>query len=193
MVMLREVTSLAGPTCDQTIGPYTASVRLAATLGAPAAGALIAFISAPAVLAVDAATFLISATLIFLPVPAAPDGRSGADPAKHLGRSDLTAGFKVLHGDRMLLTLTCFAVVLAVMTAGWNSVGAPIHGKTILHSAVQLGMVLGFFGAGGPSSATWPTRPSAATPSSSQRSPPPGHSAGWDSPSTRRSRPCSPR
>lgn len=149
MVMLRDVTSLAGLTSDQTAGPYAASVRLAATLGAPAAGTLIAFIGAPGVLVVDAATFLISAALVLVLVPAAPAGRSGAAAAAaHPGKSNLTAGFAVLCGDPMLMTLTRFAVVLAVMTAGWNSVGAPIYGKTLLNSPVQLGMVLGLFGAG---------------------------------------------
>jgi MFS family permease len=148
MVMLRDVTRLAGLTHDQTIGPYAASVRLAATLGAPAAGTLIAFIGAPSVLVFDAATFLLSAALILLLVPAAQDEPADAASDENPGRSDVTAGIAVLRGDRMLLTLTLFAVVLAVMTAGWNSVGAPIYGKTVLNSAVQLGVVLGLFGAG---------------------------------------------
>lgn len=98
---------------------------------------------------VDAATFLISATVVLLLVPAAPAGRSdAAAAAEHHGKSSLTAGLAVLRADRMLVTLTLFAVVLAVMTAGWNSVGAPIYGKTVLRSPVQLGMVLGLFGAG---------------------------------------------
>lgn len=110
---------------------------------------MIAFIGAPGVLVVDAATFLISAALVLVLVPAAPAGRSGAAPAAgHPNKSNLTAGFAVLRGDLMLRTLTLFAVVLAVMTAGWNSVGAPIYGKTVLNSPVQLGMVLGLFGAG---------------------------------------------
>lgn len=148
MVMLRDVTSLAGLTHDQTIGPYTASVRLAATLGAPAAGTLITFFGAPGVLVVDAATFLVSAALVLLLVPNTPESRTAAASAEQPGTSDLTAGFAVLRGDRMLRTLTIVAVVLAVMTAGWNSVGAPIYGKTVLNSAVQLGVVLGLFGAG---------------------------------------------
>lgn len=147
MVMLRDVTHLAGLANDQTTGPYTASVRLAATLGAPAAGTLIAFIGAPGVLVVDAATFLISATLVVLLVPAVPANRSDA-AAEHPGTSGLAAGFAVLRADRILMTLTLFAVVLAVITAGWNSVRAPIYGKTVLHSPVQLGLLLGLFGAG---------------------------------------------
>lgn len=72
MVMLREVTSLAGLTSEQTAGPYAASVRLAATVGAPAAGVLIALTGAPGVLLVDAVTFLLSAALVLglVPTPA---------------------------------------------------------------------------------------------------------------------------
>ena len=148
MVMLRDVTSLAGLTSDQTTGPYTASVRLAATLAPPAAGVSIAVIGAPSVLVVDAVTFLISASLILVLVPVTPAGRPGASRIEPTGRSDLTAGFRTLRDDQMLLTLTIFAVVLGVMAAGWNSVGAPIYGRTVLHSSVQLGVVLGLFGAG---------------------------------------------
>jgi MFS family permease len=148
MVMLRDVTSLAGLRHDQTIGPYTASVRLAGTLAAPAAGALIAFIGAPGVLVVDAATFLISAALVLLLVPAAPVAHTAAAPTAPSDKSDLRAAFAVLRSDRVVRTLTLYAVVLAVMNAGWNSVGAPIYGATVLDSAVQLGVVLGLFGAG---------------------------------------------
>jgi MFS family permease len=147
MVMLRDVASLAGLTSDQMTGPYTASVRLAATVAAPTAGTLIAFTGAPSVLVLDAATFLISAGLILLLVPVLTP-RSDAARVEPTGQSYLTAGFRTLRDDPMLLTLTIFAVVLAVMTAGWNSVGAPIYGKTVLHSSVQLGVVLGLFGAG---------------------------------------------
>lgn len=150
MVMLRDVTHLAALSSEQTTGPYAASVRLAATVGAPAAGALIAFSGAPAVLVVDAATFLLSATVILLMVPVAPAGACGAAPAatEPSGRSSPTAGFAVLRADRMLTTLTAFAVVLAVTTSAWNAVGAPVYGRTVLHSPVQLGLVLGAFGAG---------------------------------------------
>lgn len=148
MVMLGDATSLAGLTSDQTAGPYTAGVRLAATLAGPAAGALIAFIGAPSVLVVDAVTFLVSAGVVVLLVPAAPAVRPGAPRVEPIGQSDLTAGFRTLRDDQTLLTLTIFAVVLATMTAGWNSVGAPIYGRTVLHSSIQLGVVLGLFGAG---------------------------------------------
>jgi MFS family permease len=153
MVMLLDVTNLAGLNSDQTAGPYAASVRLAATVGAPAAGTLIAFVGAPAVLVVDAATFLISATLVLLLVPAAPARRPvvATDPdaaTQDSSKVSLTAGFKMLCADRVLMTLTLFAVVLAVMTGGWNSVAAPIYGRNVLSSPVQLGMVLGLFGAG---------------------------------------------
>jgi predicted MFS family arabinose efflux permease len=149
MVMLRELTSLAGLAGDQTTGPYTASVRLAATLGTPTAGVLIASVGAPSALVVDAVTFLVSAGLILLLVPAAPVGRrSGATRVEPPGESHLTTGFRTLRDDTMLLTLTVFAVVLAAMAAGWNSVGAPVYGRTVLSSSVQLGVVLGVFGAG---------------------------------------------
>lgn len=149
MVMLRKVTDLAGLTSEQTAGPYAASIRLAATLGAPAAGALIALIGAPGVLAVDAATFVFSAALVLGLVPAAADAGSRASSAgEHPGSLSLTTRTSLLFNDPVLRALTLFAVVLAVMNAGWNSVGAPIYGRTVLHSSVQLGVVLGSFGAG---------------------------------------------
>jgi predicted MFS family arabinose efflux permease len=149
LVLLREVTALAGLRDEQTSGAYAASVRLASTLGAPTAGALIAVIGAPGVLAVDAATFLISAVTVWGLIPAHPSARrdsgSRRDPER---RSRPTDGFTVLRNDPLLLTLSGIAVAFAVTSAGWASVAAPIYGQTVLRSPLQLGVVLGTFGAG---------------------------------------------
>lgn len=97
----------------------------------------------------DAVTFLLSAAIIWGLVPARSatgrDSRSGRGSDR---RPHLSDGLTVLRNDPLLLTLSGIAVALAVTSAGWASVAAPIYGHTVLGNPVQLGVALGAFGAG---------------------------------------------
>jgi predicted MFS family arabinose efflux permease len=151
LVMLREATGVAGLSIEQTTGLYAASVRLASTLGAPVAGALIAFVGALGVLVVDAVTFFLSATLVWwliAPPDLQPAPTVEPEPAARTGLSNVVQGFAVLRRDRVLLLLTLLAILWAVTLAGWSSVAAPIYGQGVLDSSIAMGFLLGAFGAG---------------------------------------------
>jgi MFS family permease len=80
--------------------------RLMALLGPAAAGVLIAVLDAPSVLYVDAATFVVSAAVLALLVPARPPAEP-TDEAR-----GLFAGVRFLGRDRLLGPLTGCALVL---------------------------------------------------------------------------------
>ncbi|HEY5186801.1 MAG TPA: MFS transporter [Actinomycetes bacterium] len=82
-------------------------------IGAPVAGVLIAATSAPLVIAIDAATFVVSAVLVTVYVPrSAQPGPKPADEEPPTGYlAALREGFAHLRGDRLLLGI---AVMVAV-------------------------------------------------------------------------------
>ncbi len=147
LVLLTAASAARGATTNSTTGPYVASVRVAATAGAPLGGLLIAVLGAPAVLLVDAATFFASAVLVqaFLPVDTST---RAVVPARAATPARLGAGFAVLRRDRALALLTPAVVVLAVLKASWASVLAPVYGQDVLDSSLLLGCLFGAFGAG---------------------------------------------
>ncbi len=108
-VMLPDVAERAGTPLERGAGLLDGVERLAGMLGAPAAGVLIAATSAPTVLAIDAATFLVSAAVVAGVVPRTTgDHRppvTGDEDASRDGRylTLLREGFSYLRGDRLLL------------------------------------------------------------------------------------------
>jgi predicted MFS family arabinose efflux permease len=122
---------------------------VAVTAGAPLGGLLIAVLSAPSVLLVDAATFFVSAVLVQALVPPDTTARGAAAAPLPAGqRVGVGAGFAVLRQDRTLAQLTAAVVVLAVVEASWASVLAPVYGTEVLDSALVLGVLFGVWGAG---------------------------------------------
>ena len=91
---------------ERVTGVVGASERLAGTLGAAGAGALIGLVGPVPALLVNAATFLLSAAIIGLGVPpaAAPPKPDPANiPSTY--RAELVAGWQVLRTDTVLMSL----------------------------------------------------------------------------------------
>jgi predicted MFS family arabinose efflux permease len=149
LVLLAVASAARGASTGSTTGAYAASVRVAATAGAPLGGLLIAVLSAPSVLLVDAATFFASAALVQALVPAdVPAPRAAGAPAPAATRVGVGAGFAALRRDRTLALLAPAVIVLAVLEASWASVLAPVYGTQVLGSAALLGVLFGVLGAG---------------------------------------------
>lgn len=149
LVLLAAASAARGASTGSRSGVYAASVRVAVTAGAPLGGLLIAVLSAPSVLLVDAATFFASAALVQALVPADTTARvAGAAPLPAGPWVGVGAGFTVLRQDRTLALLATAVVVLAVLEASWASVLAPVYGTEVLGSALVLGVLFGVLGAG---------------------------------------------
>lgn len=117
---------------------------LAGLLGPPIAGLLVVTMGTSRVLWLDAASFVISATIIRLAVPA-------AEPRPHTDTryfEDVRAGLRFLLRDRLLLTIALTATVTNFVAAPLFAVILPVYAETRYGSARDLGLVIAGFGAG---------------------------------------------
>lgn len=117
-----------------------AATRVTLLLGPPLAGVLIALIGAPAVLLVDAGTFLFALVTIGIFVPAAPAIAQTEDG------SGVFAGIRYVARDRLLRAWT---VTIAVGDAAWNALFAtlPFYAFTRYHGNPKVaGLLLACFG-----------------------------------------------
>jgi MFS family permease len=127
-------------------------------VGVPVAGVLIAATSAPAVLAIDAATFFASGLLMLLLVPRSsqPAAHPEDEGSGYLRR--LAQGFGHLRGDRLLLGIGFMVLVTNLVDAAVASVLLPLWGSERLGSPVGIGLMSGAFGLGavsGNAALTW--------------------------------------
>jgi MFS family permease len=158
-VMVPGVTDAAQAPMERGAGLVDGVNRLAGLLGAPAAGVLIAVTSAPAVLAVDAATFAVSAVVVALFVPrhAAPTPAPDAGPVEGY-LQQLREGFGYLRADRLLLGIGAMVFVTNLLDQANGTVLTPSWVKEVTGSSVTLGLLFGAFGVGavaGNATLTW--------------------------------------
>ncbi len=117
-----------------------AATRLTLLLGPPAAGALIAAIGAPAVLLLDAATYLAVLPLIY---------RTPADDAQDSGSTPgVLAGLTTVYADRLLGTWTTASIF---SEAAYQAVFVAFPVLTLLRyhaTATLAGVLLAAFGTG---------------------------------------------
>lgn len=116
------------------------ATRITMLLGPPLAGVLITLIGAPAVLVVDAATFLFALALIALFVPGGRPVESTEDA------QGVLAGVRYLRRNRLLLAWT---LSMAVGDAAWNALFAtlPFYAFTEYDGNAKVaGILLACFG-----------------------------------------------
>jgi MFS family permease len=118
-------------------------IRSGRTLGAPLAGALITVIGAPGVLLLDAATFLVAASLVagFVRV------RNDPVPARSGYFERLGEGFRYVRKDRLILAMISTVTLMNALDAGLSTVLQPAFAAD-LRSSVLLGELMGVFGLG---------------------------------------------
>jgi MFS family permease len=116
------------------------ATRITMLIGPPLAGVLITLIGAPAVLVVDAATFLFALVLIALFVPAGKP----VEPTEEA--QGILAGVRYLGHNRLLLAWT---VTMAIGDAAWNALFAtlPFYAYTRYDGNAKVaGILLACFG-----------------------------------------------
>ena len=113
--------------------------------GPPLSGLLIAGIGPSDVLAVDAATFALSAGLIAAAIP--PHLLPPATRGRYL--AELAAGLRFLRQDRLLVPLTIsLALGTALVNAPLIAVVLPVYARDTFGSATKLGLLFSSFAAG---------------------------------------------
>nr|WP_205707889.1 MFS transporter [Kineococcus vitellinus] len=161
--MLPELAAEAGVPLERATGWMDAAERAARLVGAPAAGAATSLLGAPAVLAVDALTFVLAAVLIAGAVPGAWPGPQQTGPAgpavapaqqaAPLGGvrgylRELRFGVDLVRSDRLLLAVIALVAVTNAFDAAYSSVVLPVYATRRLGGGADLGLLVGAFGAG---------------------------------------------
>ncbi len=122
--------------------------RLSGLMGAPLAGILIVIIGTSNLLWLDAASFLISATLIGLVVPPTPPVIKVAEGGEE-ARNSLTRlwdGLHFIQRDSLILSIIVTVMITNLIDGALMSVVEPAYIKHVFHSALPLGLLIAAFG-----------------------------------------------
>jgi MFS family permease len=148
--MLPDLAAIAGTPLERATSLSQAIRRGATMLGAPIGGALILVIGTAGVMVVDAVSFGVSAMLIGLLTPAVRHARADetTDAAARPGYfADLVAGLRFIWGDRLARAIVATIMLTNFLDAPIFAVIMPVYVREVYGSAVQLGVLLGAFGA----------------------------------------------
>ena len=141
------VVDASGVSLERATGLQGACERLASTVGAAAAGALVAAVGPATALVVDAASFGVSALLLALtaPHPAADLTKADAGAAPYLRR--LREGWEFLRNEPVLLAMTLMVAVSNLLDAAFTTVLVPVWAQETEGGAQALGLWFGCFSA----------------------------------------------
>jgi MFS family permease len=145
--LLPDVASDARWSLERASGASAVVERASRLAGAPLAGLLIAATSATSVLWIDAASFLVSATIVAVGVPrrAPTSDAVPGQPTSYI--LELREGFTFLREDRTLFVLVA-VLTLTNMLDAVSMVVLPVYAERVYGSAVSLGLMMGVAGAG---------------------------------------------
>ncbi|MGH7918743.1 MAG: MFS transporter [Candidatus Dormibacteraceae bacterium] len=147
-VLVPGVGELARMPIERTSGLYDGCNRGASLIGAPIAGALVALTSPLGVLGLDAGTFVVSALLVGILVPAwaqpAPPDRA----TRPSYVASLKAGFSYLLHDPLLLAIASMILVTNLVDQAASAVLTPVWVHQGARSSVALGLLGGAFSLG---------------------------------------------
>lgn len=142
--LLPDLASRARMPIERANSAFQAIERSSFLFGPPLSGVLIAALGTSNVLWVDAATFVVSAAVVSLAVPA-PEREIGAASGYF---HDLLSGLRFIWEDSVILSITAVAVVLNALDSPVFSVVLPVYADENFGTAVSLGAMIAGFGAG---------------------------------------------
>lgn len=125
--------------------------RAAGMVGLPLAGVLMSVWSPPAVLLVDAASFLIAGALIalFVDHSVEPHPQGPPENGKKPGYiAELREGIAFLRRDRLLVAIAALVLVTNLLDQAYSVVLVPVWVRDDLGSPLALGLIGGVFGVG---------------------------------------------
>jgi MFS family permease len=134
----------AGMRLERANSLLTGTEHIAYLLGAPAAGLLIAVLSAPAVLWLDVASFGAAALTVLVAVP---DGVHRARRATYA--RDLVEGLAFLRQESLLGPLLLLSSAGNLLYAGLGPVLLPIYAQEVFGTSTSLGLMVAAYGLGG--------------------------------------------
>jgi MFS family permease len=120
--------------------------RGSAMAGAPLAGVLIAVFSAPTVLWINAASFVVSALLIMFAVPPAEATAEEKDEGAGYF-AELAEGLRFIMTDRLMRTIIVIVMITNSLDSPMFAIFLPVYARDVLDSSIALGVIIGVFGA----------------------------------------------
>jgi MFS family permease len=142
--LVPELAAMAATPLHEANAAIGTMTRLPQLIGPVLAGLLIGLIGPTGALWMNAASFLISAAVIFFLVPKMEGVASRA--SSYLG--DLRSGLTFLRGDGLLGTIIVAIAASNLLVTPVLAVVLPVYGIQVLQSPIALGALLGVFGAG---------------------------------------------
>lgn len=167
-VLLPDLAELAGMRFERASSILQAIQRGAGLLGAPLAGALIVILGTTRLLWADATSFLLSACIVALTLPASRTGmaREAALEVSEVSaaqlevssevrreetqswQADLKLSFQTLWQDRLMLTIMFVLIITNLLDASLFAVVMPVYAKVHFGSALAFGLASAAFGGG---------------------------------------------
>ncbi len=147
--LLPDLITLAGVSRERANGANQSLLNGAELAGTAGVGVLIALIGASNMLWLDGVSFLFSAAMVALIVPASMHV-AVARPRRKRGTyvRELAEGWHFLLHDRLLWTLRLTAMSVNFFGAAMDSVLLPVYAKQVYRSSVSLGLLFAGFSVG---------------------------------------------
>lgn len=146
--LVPSVAAMGQVPMERVTGVIGASDRLAGTLGAASAGALIALLGPAPALLVNAAAFLASALVVAIGVPAPHAAEPAQASVPSTYRAELGAGWTVLRSDPVLMSMMLMIAVTNLFDMAYSVVLLPVWVKTAGLDVTWVGILLATFSAG---------------------------------------------
>ncbi|MFG2054468.1 MFS transporter [Micromonospora sp. NPDC048930] len=145
--LLPEAATAAGVPIERAIGWFEATERGARLIGAPVAGLLVSALGALPVLAVDAATFAVSALAVVALLPAGMRPET-AEVTSGGYWPDFAAGLRFLVREPLLRAMVLLVLVTNLFDATKSNVLLPVVAARDLGGATAFGLLVGAMGGG---------------------------------------------
>ncbi|WEK06299.1 MAG: MFS transporter [Candidatus Devosia phytovorans] len=156
------VAAAAGVPLERVAGVVSAGERLAGTLGAASAGALIAFVGEGSALLVNALGFLLSGVVLALGVRDNARAETAAEKPVSSYRADLADGWHFMRRDAVLVGLVLMIAFTNLFDQAYSLVLLPVWVRTEGLDVTWVGILLAVFSgsaiAGSAMAAAWGDR-----------------------------------
>ena len=144
--LLPELAEQAGMSIERVTSLTHVIERGARLVGAPLAGLLIGIMGTANVLWLDAASFFISAGIVWIFVPAFGTQRRESGSGNYMG--ELKEGLRFIAQDSLILSIVVMVMLTNFLDAIFGGVVQPVYVREVYGNALNLGLLISANGGG---------------------------------------------
>jgi MFS family permease len=145
--LLPELAEQAGMPIERVTSLTHVIERSARMIGAPLAGLLISIMSTANVLWLDAASFFISAGIVWILIPKLKiQGQEETKSGNYF--EELKVGLRFIRADQLILSIVVMVMLLNFLDAIFGGVLQPVYVNEVFGNALPLGLLIAANGAG---------------------------------------------